>query len=657
MKIYESQGNLIGHRYHGRLIAEDQNYIWIYNHAHTKDTLSPVFGVRSNIWTTDMPMDFDNMVGAPFNWDSNISHRTQNASHWYAGNTMYKTTCNGQLNLLGINPTGKWVSVYEPDYYYYSPFTNTDSGVTRWNYKIDIETGDATHKTSVNHGAQIHFLHETSTQLFGYFNYHHGSGRFGVLNKGNMTELNSLGIYSNSGNFTGPSILYKTDKYVTYFQSWHNSTENAHAFVVCKNAWSDVQNYTASSYTRTSADGSTDYYDWRYNRLRKNIFKLNESGYDEDNSPDSYVNMNTANNYILLSDRTEFDARSSFYITSTPGIVHDHDADSDGLVKTFEKLRWYVPYCSTDGSFQILRYNMSISDNDNSPNYDVRKCVLSNSDPEHLQPPSVDTINSNGSADNGSTDRAQQGVTCAYFNDKKDNVYHHYLMMSFEDPTMRNFRQDRGTRNYNKIYVYKILNHNSSILDDIHEEFSLDLELHQVIEEHTMSCGLLRPNFDPKLFIYFNNSDNHPVYIWNTAQQLFDKTHSITADAVHMGTDSDGRIYTCNYHSHRNFSVDMFTLDIPSKVSIKMDDNKFEYTGTPIDSEIKVNSFNWKGERLESKVNLKVAGSGVVIIDSGNSNAEVTTLEVTTSDSGDLTIPIKITSGSSVKINASVAPN
>lgn len=656
MKIYESQGNLIGSRYHGRMIAEDQNYIWISNHAHTKDTLSPVFGVRSNIYTPDLPMDFDNMVGVPFNWDSNLSHRTANASHYNSGNIMYKTTCNGQLNLLGINPTGKWVSEFEPDYYYYGPFTDTSGSNAMINYKIELATGEASNFHRERWGATHHYLHETSTQLFSYANYHHGSGRFAVLNKGTLSHTyGTLAYYNDSGHFNGPNILYKTDEYVTYFNSYHYSASNAIGFAVSKNAWSDNQSYSTSVSTRTSADGSTEYYDWRYSELRKNIFKLNESGYDEDNSPRSYVNLDTNHNYILLSDRTDFDARADFYITSTPGIVHDHDVDSDGLVKTFKKLRWYVPYCSTDGSFQILRYNMSISDDDNSPNYDVRKCILSNSDSEKLQQPSIDTINSHGPALTGDSNRANQGVTCAYFNDKKDNVYHHYLMMSFEDPTMRNFRQDRGARNYNKIYVYKILNHGSSILDDIHELESLNLELHQVIEEKTMSSGLLRPNFDPKVFIYFNNSDSHPVYIWNNTQQLFDKTHSIHADAVHMGADSEGRIYTCNYHSHRNFSVDMFTLDIPSKVSITMDDNKFEYTGTPIDSELKVNSFNWKGERLESKVNLKVAGSGVVIIDSGNSNAEVTTLEVTTSDSDDLAIPIKIKSGSAVKINASVA--
>jgi hypothetical protein len=656
MKIYESQGNLIGHRLNGRMIAEDQNYIWISNHAHTKDTLSPVFGVRSNIFTPDLPMDFDNMLGGPMNWDSNLSHRTANAHHYYTGNTMYKTTCNGQLNLLGINPTGKWVSLFEPDYYYYTPFTNTAQTNSLISYKIELATGNATQHARANYGGQVHFLHETSTQVFGYTNFYHGSGRFSVLNKGSLAMNGTLGLYSDAGNMNGPSILYKTDKYVTYFQCWHRSTDSAAAFAICRNAWSDTQNYTTTGYTRTSADGSTEYYEWTRNRLRKNIFKLNESGYDEDNSPDSYVNMATTHNYNLLSDRTEFDARSSFHMTSTPGIVHDHDPASDGLVKTYEKLRWYVPYCSTDGSFQILRYNMSISDTDNSPNYDVRKCVLSNSDPDNLQQPSIDTINSHDQALPGSTDRARQGVACAYFNDKKDGAYHHYLMLSFEDPTMRNFRQDGG-RNYNKIYVYKILNHDVSIVDDIHELDSLDLELHQVIVEQTMSSGLLRPNFDPKLFIYFNSSDDHPVYIWNNTQQLFDKTHSINAPAAQMGADSEGRIYTCNYHSHRNFSVDMFTLDIPSKVSVKMDDNKFEYTGTPIDSELKVNSFNWKGERLASKVNLKVAGSGVVIIDSGNSDAEVTTLEVTTNDSSDLTIPIKIKSGSAVKINASVAPN
>jgi hypothetical protein len=209
------------------------------------------------------------------------------------------------------------------------------------------------------------------------------------------------------------------------------------------------------------------------------------------------------------------------------------------------------------------------------------------------------------------------------------------------------------------MYVYKITNKaeffsNGGSMDEI---ASLDLSLHQVIVEQDMAFGLLRPNFDAKTFVYCTRTDNHPVYIWNSEDQVFDKKTSLTAQAINFAADSDGRIYSLNYHKDDDFSIDMFTLDIPSKVLLEMDEYEYEYSGSALDKEVRVKAINWKSELIEAKVNLKVVGSGVSLVDAGNGNAEVNTLEVTTDTSDWVTIPIKINSGSAVKINASISPN
>ena len=47
MKIYETQtSGRISQRNSGIMLREDPEYIWIYDQAHTKDTLSPVFAKR-----------------------------------------------------------------------------------------------------------------------------------------------------------------------------------------------------------------------------------------------------------------------------------------------------------------------------------------------------------------------------------------------------------------------------------------------------------------------------------------------------------------------------------------------------------------------------------------------------------------------------------
>tara|TARA_A200000159_G_scaffold164901_2_gene197196 strand:+ start:2376 stop:4367 length:1992 start_codon:yes stop_codon:yes gene_type:complete len=663
MKIYETQtSGRISQRNSGIMLREDPEYIWIYDQAHTKDTLSPVFAKRCLLYSINLPIVMDNWQGTPFHWDADYAHRNVGGAFWYGPNGCNLVTGNGQLNMHGINPSVCGQSSYDPDYYYTCPFTNNDASGSLWRYKIHAPSGEVVNKSNnANHGSLIYFLHETEESYYGLNCYHHGSARFVRMEKSNSMTIHNKGRYNDDGNLLGPQILYKTDKAVIFIDCWHNSS-TAMAFVVGKNYWTDTGTTTTTHYQKTSNDLTVTYTDWNKPWLRKSVFKLNQSGYEPDTmGTNSYVGMGRSDTK-LLSDReeeTQFDAKLNFHMHSLAATVHDHDSGETGLIKDHEMLRWYSAYCDEDGAFQILRFNMPMSDEVIAPTYDVRKCTLSN--PSNLEAPTLDTIEANGQAYMGDDNRAQQGVQLAYFTDKKDGAYEHYLLMSFANIVGSNiFRAGSAPNyNYNKMYVYKITNKaeffsNGASADEID---SLDLSLHQVIVEQDLAFGLLRPNFDAKTFVYCTRTDNHPVYIWNSEDQVFDKKTSITAQAINFASDSEGRIYALNYHKDDDFSIDMFTLDIPSKVLLEMDEYEYEYSGSTLDKEVRVKAINWKSELIEAKVNLKVVGSGVSLVDAGNGNAEVNTLEVTTDDSDWLTIPIKINSGSAVKINASISPN
>ena len=662
MKIYETQtSGRISQRHQGIMLREDPEYIWIYDQAHTKDTLSPVFAKRCLLFSVNLPIVMDNWQGCAFHWDADYAHRNKGGAFWYGPHGNHLATGNGQLNMLGINPTVTGQSSYDPDYYYTAPFTNNDASNSLWKYKIHAPSGEVVNKAYNKYGALIYFFHETEEYYFGLNCYHHGSARFVRMSKTNDMAITNLGQYNDSGHLLGPQILYKTDKAVISFTCHHQSS-NALAFTVQKNYYTDEAKNLQGDGMRTPKDLSVTYSDWTKGRLRKSLFKLNQSGYEADTlgSGNSYVGME--NDFTkTLSDRqeeTRYNAKNEFHMHSLAAIVHDHDPSETGLIKDHEMLRWYAAYCDEDGVFQILRYNMTTKDTVLAPTYDVRKCNLSN--PLNLEAPTIDTIEAHGYAYMGSDDRAEQAVQLAYFTDKKAGVYEHYLLMSFANIIGSNIMRGSGPNyNYNKMYVYKITNKAEFLSNgDSQDEIdSLDLSLHQVIVEQDMAFGLLRPNFDAKTFVYCTRTDNHPVYIWNNDDQVFDKKTSLTAQAVNFAADSDGRIYTMNYHKDDDFSIDMFTLDIPSKVLLEMDEYEFEYSGSTLDKEVRVKAINWKSELIEAKVNLKVVGSGVSLVDAGNSNAEVNTLEVTTDDSDWLTIPIKINSGSAVKINASISPN
>lgn len=663
MKIYETQtSGRISQRHASIMLREDPEYIWIHDQAHTKDTLSPVFAKRCLLYSINLPIVMDNWQGNPFNWDADYAHRNVGGAFWYGPYGCNLVTGNGQLNMHGINPSVCGQSSYDPDYYYTCPFTNNDASSSLWRYKIHAPSGEVVNKSSnANHGALIYFLHETEEYYYGLNCYHHGSARFVRMEKSNSMTIANKGQYNDSGGILGPQILYKTDKAVISTTCHHN-TGTGVGFTVEKSYWTDTGTSTTGGNMKTSNDLSVTYTDWTKPRLRKSLFRLNRSGYEPDTLGDgnSYVSMYN-DEVKTLSDReeeTQYDAKLNFHMHSLAATVHDHDSGETGLIKDHEMLRWYSAYCDEDGAFQILRFNMPMSDEVIAPTYDVRKCKLSN--PSNLEAPTLDTIEANGQAYMGDDNRAQQGVQLAYFTDRKDGAYEHYLLMSFANIVGSNIMRDVGPNyNYNKMYVYKITNKaeffsNGASADEI---ASLDLSLHQVIVEQDLAFGLLRPNFDAKTFVYCTRTDNHPVYIWNSEDQVFDKKTSLTAQAINFASDSEGRIYALNYHKDDDFSIDMFTLDIPSKVLLEMDEYEYEYSGSTLDKEVRVKAINWKSELIEAKVNLKVVGSGVSLVDTGNGNAEVNTLEVTTDDSDWLTIPIKINSGSAVKINASISPN
>ena len=68
----------------------------------------------------------------------------------------------------------------------------------------------------------------------------------------------------------------------------------------------------------------------------------------------------------------------------------------------------------------------------------------------------------------------------AYFSSEDEN--HHYMILSGESQTNQalNAQSDDFAR---KMYVFKIKNHLDSIVDDIHENTSRELELIQVIKK------------------------------------------------------------------------------------------------------------------------------------------------------------------------------
>ena len=144
MKILDVQGYKMGDdwytdRDYQLLVYETPDYIVINGQAHTKDTLSPVFGKHLNIYNEYEFICLDNYIGAPTGVIRNGNSNRADAV-WSSGppSPTVNFGNNGQYNLLNENKlTRVWQSTYEPDFFYM--WVMGASGQL-WFYKINRHT-------------------------------------------------------------------------------------------------------------------------------------------------------------------------------------------------------------------------------------------------------------------------------------------------------------------------------------------------------------------------------------------------------------------------------------------------------------------------------------------------------------------------------------
>jgi hypothetical protein len=633
---FDGQPSFHGHPNRRRLLVETPDYIFINGKGHTKDTLSPVFGMNTPIYTDMAYLSTDNHIGTFYDFSNYTSRSKTNGWYYHRLNNTYGGKNNMQADLCGIHASETWQSIYEPDYYYHSAAGASD---TSWMYKVDRKTGQIVQRKSWS-GAYYDnshvFFAETEDYLYtlGFPNATNESPRIMRVRKTDF-DLYTLGTY---GAYTGNQLLAVTTKYVTTLKCWPNASSSV-GFVVTKNAFTDSESYSTSSYYRVRGSG------WKYERLQKYIKQ--ESGNDYE-LHDSVVNSANSTN-SMLSDRELYDPKVNFHIHSGAGLVHDYTNGDDSLRKTHDIGRWYVAYMNVNDTFEILRFNTSISDDEDAPGFDVRKCVVSN--PEDLEfPTHVNIAGSTNALFSGSATTVNQSCFTSYFS--SDDCTKHYLLLSFENAFA--YGISNNTVGYEKMYVYQIVNHNDSITNDIHETSSLDLKLIQVIHESGSSFGLLRPNKNPKTFVYYKERrTDHPIYNWNQAIEKFEKVGALEGEAVGAAADSEGRIYTLEYVYPHTLTMDLHTLKIPSRLVITPAQEVYEFSGSEIASTVSLEAYNHLGERVATKVNLELIGEGIVFVTAGG--VQVTQIQGTTNTNSPTILDIKIKQGSIVRINASVS--
>mgnify|MGYP003973016477 CR=1 FL=1 len=635
---FDGQPSFYGHPSDNKLLVESPDYIFINNTAHTKDTLSPVFGMKTQFASTLTKLTTDNFIGPKYNWSNNSASRTDPVPWYYNHlNNTYSVKNNMQADMCGIHASEIWHSTYEPDYYYHYGVYQSEIG---WMYKIHRKTGQIVQRKNfagpywdANHV----FFAETEDTLYA-LGYPANSGKYARIMRFRKNDFSSFTLGSHQTTYTGDQLLEVTGKYFTTLRCWF-TTSSAVGFSMEKFKFTDAETSTSGSNPRDSGS------DWNYTRLNKYIKQETGNEYD---SVQTYVG--TANSTTtMLSDRSIFNSKVNFHMHCGAGLVHDYTNGDDSLRKTHDISRHYVAYMDDNDTFQILRFNVSISDDINAPSYDVRKCVATN--PENLELPTHSNISGSLNTQySGNSSYCNQSCFTSYFS--SDDCTKHYLLLSFENAFA--YGISHSTSGYEKMYVYEIVNHNDSITNDVHETTSLNLKLIQVINESGSSFGLLRPNKNPKTFVYYKERrTDHSIYNWNQTNEKFEQVGALEGEAVGAAADSEGRIYTMEYVYPYTLTMDLHTLKIPSRLVVTPAQEVYEFSGSEISSSVNLDAYNYMGERVATKVNLEVVGDGVVFVAANGS--EVTQIQGTTDTVTSTVIDIKIKRGTLVRINASVS--
>ena len=137
---------------------------------------------------------------------------------------------------------------------------------------------------------------------------------------------------------------------------------------------------------------------------------------------------------------------------------------------------------------------------------------------------------------------------------------------------------------------------------------------------------------------------NAAVYTFNTSSKDLSLAQVIPGEWRHFGTDTYGRLWLTNYAN----DLYCFTLDSPVKINVTAPTSSYNYTGTALSSSVNVEARNYIGSYVPVSTRLTIEGNSATFTSNG-----LGILDVTTSSSGSLTVPITINNGGFTRVVAS----
>jgi hypothetical protein len=139
-------------------------------------------------------------------------------------------------------------------------------------------------------------------------------------------------------------------------------------------------------------------------------------------------------------------------------------------------------------------------------------------------------------------------------------------------------------------------------------------------------------------------TNNMAVYTFDTASLSLTLAQIIPGEYRHYGVDTYGRLWATTY-ANDLFS---FALDSPVRINITSPTSSYSYTGTSISSSVNVEARNYLGSLVAVPTRLTIEGTSATFTSNGLSY-----IDVTTTTSSIVNVPITITNGGFTRIVAS----
>jgi len=714
MKIYETKNNtsardfrLGNHPRDNTLLFEAPDRLYINGMGHDKDTLAPIFGSTFQVFanTADW-FKLTNSLTSGHDPESNDSSLI--STHYVGSKTSgdYLNTNNRQSIMAGVSMTSLWRSSFDSNKIYFT--TPDPDGDRNWAARYDIAHAhlDGFVSSQLNNGSNSRgstcFFHEDNNYLYGILNgrsFDTGSNAHERNSKSCFIRMDKSTLEMTASGYRPyydgiTVILHVTSDYFIFY-----CTDSVGAARYTGNEDGTSTGTTlqppqagfglirfSDDWTSTTLQQDMEHKGNGQTPTWNNPFLtiLDEQGnerYDDHhgtlimvpinetlrNDPTLITHSTTLLNSLSIHGDTAgdfYDGSNTDHYLTVPAIVSD-----SSLKSTHKIVRTYTSVRTVDGDYHIIRNNIPMPDNSNAfqsaashpgsnpygsstnPAMDQRKCTITSD--SNLLPTSFNDTNIVG--DSGlffevtSESVSQRVHNMSFFMDSNNNAY---LMLDFAHPQVHRYTTYAA---FHSIWVFKIIDHASSLTNDPAETDSLNLKVIQEIQIDRECYGLYRPTDDPKIFYAMSiSAAEHPVYNWNPTTEQFTTSYSINGNICAIGNDSNGNVYSAHKGTYGRYEIHAESTVLPNEITVVPAQTRYEYTGTTISSTVSVDAYNYLGNRIAATINLQILGSGVEFTDpSATNNGK--TISVTTSASASTAVNIDITSSSFVRITASMS--